>query len=57
MLLPWAKLLFLQKNADFFQKIPKKQTDISKNKGVRILKGIPSKTTYVSVLTCQIPSL
>ena len=38
----WAKILFLTKNANYFQK----NADISKIKGVLVLKGIFSKTKY-----------
>ena len=43
---------FCQKNADFLQK----NADISKIKRTLVLKGILSKTAYVSVLTYQISS-
>ena len=42
-------ILFLPKNVDFLQKI----SDISKIKGILILKSIFSETTYVCVLTYQ----
>ena len=49
-LLPWVKVPFLTKNADFLQK----NGDISKIKGLVVLKGIFSKTAYVLVLMYQI---
>ena len=49
----WVKVLFFKINADFLQKNP----DISKIKGVLILKGIFHETTYVNALTYQIWSL
>ena len=51
-LLLWVKVLFLPKNSDFLQK----NADISKIKGVWVLKGIFSETTYVCVLTYQTSS-
>ena len=49
----WVKVLFFTKNADFLQKY----ADISKIKGVLLLKGIFFETTYLFVLTHQIWSL
>ena len=46
------EVLFFQKNADFLQK----KADITKIKGVLILKNIFSKTTYVCILTYEISS-
>ena len=43
MLLLKVKVLFPPKNADFLQK----DADISKIKGVLVIKGIFSETTYV----------
>ena len=43
---------FLPKNADFLEKNP----DISKIKGILVLKGIFSQNKYVCVLTYQISS-
>ena len=51
-LLLWVKVLFLPKIAEFLQKI----AGISKIKGVLVLKGIFSETTYVCVLKYQISS-
>ena len=39
----WVKILFLTKNTDFLQK----NADISKIKGLLVLKGIFSETTCV----------
>ena len=47
-----VKVLFWQKNADFLKKNP----DISKIKGVLVLKVIFSESAYECVLTCQISS-
>ena len=47
---PLVKVLYLPKNADILQK----KGDISKIKGVLVLKGIFSETTYVRVLTYQV---
>ena len=51
-LLLLVEVLFLAKNADFFQK----KSDINKIKGVLVIKVIFFKTAYVCVLTYQISS-
>ena len=48
-LLLWAKVLLLPKNAASLQK----NADISKTNGVLILTGVFSKTTYAHVLTYE----
>ena len=43
----WVKVLLFIKNADFLQKY----ADISKIKGVLLLKGLFFETTFVFVIT------
>ena len=50
----WVKVLFFTENADFLKK---KNVDISKIKGVLVLKSIFFETTHVFVRTYQIWSL
>ena len=46
----WEKVLFLPKYVDFLQE----NADISKIKGLLVLKGIFSETKYLCILTYQI---